>query len=176
MCERYDAVVYDLDGTLVRLAVDWEAAVEPIAPIIEKRGGDADADDALDLLPVAESLGVADEIEPHLAAAECDGADDSERLPLLDEFVEAVDADIPVAICSLNCEAACRRALRAHGVPEEVEVVVGRDSVERRKPHPQPLLTAVERLGARPGETLFVGDSESDAVTARRAGTRFRRV
>ncbi|MFD1512082.1 HAD family hydrolase [Halomarina rubra] len=168
---EYDAVVYDLDGTLVRLAVDWEAAAEPIKPIVRAHGGDASADDALDLLPVAESLGVAGEVEPHLARAERAGAADAERLPLLTEFVEA---DVPVGVCSLNCEAACREALGAHGVT--AEVVVGRDTVAERKPHPRPLLTAVERLGASPATTLFVGDSDSDAVTARRAGTAFRRV
>lgn len=173
MTTEYEATVYDLDGTLVRLAVDWKAAAEPIQAIIREHGDDAEADDALDLLPVADSLGINDEIEPHLARAECEGAGHSERLPLLDELI---DSEVPVAVCSLNCEAACRRALATHGVREEVEVIVGRDSVENRKPHPGPLLTAVDRLGVSPEKTLFVGDSESDAVTARRAGTDFRRV
>ncbi|SHK04368.1 HAD family hydrolase [Haladaptatus paucihalophilus] len=173
MTDDYDAVVYDLDGTLVRLAVDWAAAAEPIKPILREHGADADADDALDLLPVAESMGLAEEVEPHLAAAERAGARDSERLPLLDELAAA---DGPVGICSLNCEAACRLALDAHGVPNATDVIVGRDSVPERKPHPQPLLTAMQKLGATPERTLFVGDSDSDAETARRAGTAFRRV
>lgn len=173
MTDSYDAVVYDLDGTLVRLAVDWEATAERIEPILRAHGSDADADDALDLLPVAEELSVADEIEPHLAAAERDGARRSERLPTMDEFVEST---LPVAICSLNCEAACRDALEAHGITRDVEAVVGRDSVAERKPHPQPLLAAVDALDVAPERTLFVGDSDSDETTARRAGTAFRRV
>lgn len=173
MDDSYDAVVYDLDGTLVRLAVDWAETAAEIEPILRRHGGDADADDALDLLPVAEELGVEDEIEPHLAAAEREGARRSERLPTMDEFV---DSPLPVAICSLNCEAACREALDAHGVTREVVTVVGRDSVGERKPHPEPLLTAVDRLGVSPERTLFVGDSDSDEETARRAGTGFRRV
>jgi HAD superfamily hydrolase (TIGR01509 family) len=50
-------------------------------------------------------------------------------------------------------------------------VIVGRDSVATEKPHPEPLLTTVEGLGAAPERTLFVGDSERDEKTARRAGT-----
>ncbi|WP_158057537.1 HAD family hydrolase [Halorussus halophilus] len=169
----YDAIVYDLDGTLVQLAVDWKAAAERIKPILRDYGADAEADDALDLLPVAEDLGVADEIEPHLAAAEREGARDSERLPLLDEFV---DQPLPVGICSLNCEAACREVLDTHDISKDVAIIVGRDSVSERKPHPEPLLTAVEELGTAPERTLFVGDSDSDELTARRAGTAFRRV
>ena len=170
---QYDAVVYDLDGTLVRLAVDWRATAERIRPILRDHGATVESDDALDLLPVAEDLGVADEVEPHLAAAEREGARRSERLPLLDELAEATG---PVGVCSLNCEAACREALDAHGVARDVGAVVGRDSVEERKPHPAPLLVAVDELGAAPERTLFVGDSDSDEATARRAGTAFRRV
>ncbi|WP_254537405.1 HAD family hydrolase [Halomarina litorea] len=171
--DAYDAVVYDLDGTLVRLAVDWAETAERIEPVLRSHGAETDVDDALDLLPIAEELGVADEIEPSLAAAECEGARRSERLPLLDEFA---DSEKPVGVCSLNCEAACRAALDTHGVTREVGAIVGRDSVAERKPHPRPLLTAVEALGSTPERTLFVGDSDSDRVTAERAGTAFRRV
>lgn len=169
----YDALVYDLDGTLVRLAVDWEETAERVVPVLREHGVEADADDALDLLPVAEAAGLADEIEPHLAAAERAGARRSERLATMDEFV---DATVPVAICSLNCESACREALDAHGITRDVAAVVGRDSVAERKPHPEPLLAAMAALGTTPERTLFVGDSDSDEETAQRAGTGFRRV
>lgn len=173
MTDTYDAVVYDLDGTLVNLAVDWAEAAEQIKPILRDHGADPTADDALDLLPVAEELGVEDEIEPHLAAAEREGARESERLALVDEFE---DQSVPVGICSLNCEAACRDALDAHDVSRDVAVIVGRDSVSERKPHPDPLLAAVEELDVPPERTLFVGDSDSDEQTAQRAGTDFRSV
>ncbi|WP_435153626.1 HAD family hydrolase [Haladaptatus sp. DFWS20] len=173
MNDSYDAIVYDLDGTLVRLAVDWEETAKRIKPIIRTHGGNANADDALDLLPVAEEIGAADAIEPHLAAAECAGARQSERLPIMDELVEAA---APVGICSLNCEKACRIALAAHDISKDIGAIIGRDSVSERKPHPEPLLAAVEKLGVRPERTLFVGDSDSDQETARRAGTAFRGV
>ncbi|SIR05756.1 phosphoglycolate phosphatase [Haladaptatus litoreus] len=173
MTTSYDAIVYDLDGTLVRLAVDWEETAEEIKPILREHGENPDADDALDLVPIAEEIGAMADIEPHIAAAEREGARNSERLPDMDKLVEA---NVPVGICSLNCEAACREALDAHGISKDIGAIVGRDSVENRKPHPEPLLTAVEQLGANPEKTLFVGDSDSDEVTARRAGTAFRRV
>ncbi|WP_049970696.1 hypothetical protein [Haladaptatus cibarius] len=53
LSDEYDAVVYDLDGTLVQLMVDWKSTAETISPIITEHGGEAEADDALDLLPVA---------------------------------------------------------------------------------------------------------------------------
>ena len=50
------------------------------------------------------------------------------------------------------------------------EVVVGGDETERQKPAPEPLLLALERLGAKPAEAAYVGDSPYDMESARAAG------
>ena len=49
------------------------------------------------------------------------------------------------------------------------EIVCGGDT-ERRKPHPEPLLVALERMGLGPGEVAYVGDSPEDVEMARGAG------
>jgi Predicted phosphatases len=51
--------------------------------------------------------------------------------------------------------------------------VVGRDTVRTHKPEPESLLAAVDALGVDPDRCVFVGDSESDRVTADRAGVPF---
>jgi pyrophosphatase PpaX len=50
------------------------------------------------------------------------------------------------------------------------EVVVGADDTELHKPHPDPLLHALERLGADPGTAAYVGDAPFDVQSARSAG------
>ena len=50
------------------------------------------------------------------------------------------------------------------------DVVVGADDTERHKPHPDPLLHALDRLGASADEAAYVGDSPFDV--ARREGRR----
>jgi pyrophosphatase PpaX len=50
------------------------------------------------------------------------------------------------------------------------DVIVGGDETERQKPDPEPLLLAVERLGADPAETAYVGDSPYDMAAARAGG------
>lgn len=49
--------------------------------------------------------------------------------------------------------------------------VCGEDAL-RRKPNPAPLKLALKRLGARPQETIYVGDAPEDMQMARRAGVR----
>jgi pyrophosphatase PpaX len=53
---------------------------------------------------------------------------------------------------------------------EFFEVVIGADDTERHKPHPDPILAALDRLGARPEDTAYVGDSPFDVAAAKAAG------
>ena len=50
------------------------------------------------------------------------------------------------------------------------ETVVGGDETAKHKPDPAPLLLALERLGARPEDAAYVGDSPFDMRAAKAAG------
>jgi HAD superfamily hydrolase (TIGR01549 family) len=66
-----------------------------------------------------------------------------------------------------------RRELEAHGLRDFFgdAVVCGGDT-KNRKPHPEPLLVALGRLGVAPGEAAYVGDSPEDVKMAQAAGVR----
>lgn len=164
------ALVYDLDGTLVRLRVDWDAVAADVAAIFRDEAIDVEEPDLWEMLERADDHGLREPVENTIAEHERDGARRSVRLSSADDLVST---DRPVAVCSLNCEAACRIALETHELVDHVETIVGRDSVSTHKPDPEPLLAAVRGLAVDPSETLFIGDSPRDEVTANRAGTRF---
>lgn len=50
------------------------------------------------------------------------------------------------------------------------EVIVGADDTARHKPDPEPILLALERLGAAREDAVYVGDSPFDVGAARAAG------
>ena len=56
------------------------------------------------------------------------------------------------------------------GVRGRFGVVVSGDTLEYRKPHPEPVLHAARVLGAQIPQTLFIGDSGNDVDAARAAG------
>jgi phosphoglycolate phosphatase len=58
------------------------------------------------------------------------------------------------------------------GLADYFEVVLGGDALAYKKPRPEPLWHACERLQVTPAQTLFVGDSINDALAARAAGMR----
>lgn len=169
----YEAVVFDLDGTLVRLVVDWDAVATAVAEAFAANGVDAGGRDLWGLLDLADETGLREEVEAIIGAHERAGARRSVRLPAADDLA-AIDR--PIAVCSLNAESAARTALATHGLADRVSAVVGRDSVPTRKPDPEPLLAALGALGADPDGALFVGDSARDAEAAERAGLAFRYV
>ncbi|WP_240479625.1 HAD family hydrolase [Haloprofundus marisrubri] len=171
--ETYDAVVYDLDGTLVDLLVDWNQAASDAEARFADAGVDAAGMDLWAMLDLADQEGMRPEIEAVIADHEREGARSSTRLTLADGVA---DHAAPVGVCSLNCEDACRIALDVHELTGYVDSVVGRDSVATRKPDPEPLLTVLRELGVDPEGALFVGDSARDEKTADRAGVAFRYV
>jgi pyrophosphatase PpaX len=50
------------------------------------------------------------------------------------------------------------------------ETVVGGDETARHKPDPEPLLLALDRMGARAEEAAYVGDAPFDVEAAKAAG------
>jgi len=64
------------------------------------------------------------------------------------------------------------RGLRVAGLEDAFQVIVGADEVTHPKPHPEPVLMALERLRAPVAGAVFVGDSRHDLECGRAAGVK----
>ena len=60
--------------------------------------------------------------------------------------------------------------LRQLNLLDRFALVIGGDSLTNRKPHPEPLLHAMQHFSQQPAQTLMIGDSSNDVEAARRAG------
>ena len=76
----------------------------------------------------------------------------------------------PLAVVTSKGDMLARRGLELVGIAAHFETIVSCDSCTRHKPHPEPVLTALERLGYEPEEALFVGDSVHDIEAGNAAG------
>ena len=65
-----------------------------------------------------------------------------------------------------------RRGLKLVGLEQAFEIIIGADSVTHPKPHPEPVLKALELLAADPDRTVFIGDSRHDLECGRAAGVK----
>ena len=94
------------------------------------------------------------------------------------EGVEAALAALAAAgaalgLCTNKPARPTANVLRALGWERIFGTVVAGDTLPTRKPDPAPLRHAAERLGVAMADTLYVGDSETDAATAEAAQAAF---
>ena len=74
-----------------------------------------------------------------------------------------------LGVCTNKPERLARILLARLGVLDRFDSLVGADTLSVRKPDPEPLLHAIGAAGGKPGNSVFVGDTEMDLKTARAA-------
>ncbi|MBO8128643.1 MAG: HAD-IA family hydrolase [Peptococcaceae bacterium] len=62
------------------------------------------------------------------------------------------------------------RGMRVTGIDHLVDITVTKDDVQAAKPNPEPLLTALDLLGVKAQEAVYVGDSYYDIQAGKAAG------
>lgn len=75
-----------------------------------------------------------------------------------------------MAVVTSKRSSGTRYDLEYFGLEALIETVITAEDTDNHKPHPEPPLKALERLGASPGEATFIGDSPFDIRSARGAG------
>lgn len=78
--------------------------------------------------------------------------------------------DVQVAVVTSKLGTAAQRELAMTGLDIHIQCLVGAEHVTRHKPQAEPLLLAMEQLGALPEFTLMVGDTRADILGAHNAG------
>jgi pyrophosphatase PpaX len=94
-----------------------------------------------------------------------------EAFPGMLELLEQLDQEgRKLGIVSAKRGDIVQLAFDALGFGDLMDVVVGSDEAPRGKPHPDQILVALERLGAAPDDTAYVGDAPFDIAAAKAAG------
>ncbi len=88
--------------------------------------------------------------------------------PGTSQFIEKASRLAHLGIVTTAPRAYAEKLLRHHQL--ELTVVIAYHDVTRRKPHPEPILKAAERLQVLPNQCIHVGDLVDDIVAAVRAG------
>ena len=198
MNRAIDAVIIDLDGTMVDTMGDFVAALNLMLadlPLPDMRVSPLDAAVVNDMIGKGSEhlvksvlnhvqdqmqlAGKAVDLLGHygLAFARYQAhyatvnGQHSEVYPdVLEGLAKLRRIGLPL-VCLTNKPVVFARALLAvKGLDGFFETVFGGDSFERKKPDPLPLLKACAFLKTLPARTLMVGDSSNDAKAGRAAG------
>jgi pyrophosphatase PpaX len=79
-------------------------------------------------------------------------------------------AGVAVAAATSKRRASAEIAAGLTGLSSHLDVLVTMEDTVVHKPDPEPLLLAVNRLGATPDQAVYVGDAIVDVQAARNAG------
>ncbi len=180
--ERFDALVFDLDGTLVETAPDLRAALNhtltgiglPPLTLSEVRAMVGDGARAL-LQKGLDKHDTAPDLEPlfdaFLAYYGRNLSRESFVFPGLLPIIEALAGHgVKFAVCTNKPVSLSRRLLGELGIEGHFPVVLGGDSLPVRKPDPAHLEGTLDALGVAPERAVMIGDSSNDVATARGAG------
>jgi len=179
---KVDAVLFDLDGTLVDSAPDLAGAVNemrearglaplPLARLRPMVGAGARG-------MVGAALGVAPGDEGYEALRDEFLERYSGRLlretaifAAMEPVLQRLDA-VPLAwgIVTNKALRFARPLIMGLALGERAKVLIGGDSTPFSKPHPEPLLEAARRIGVEPARCVYIGDDHRDVRAGRAAG------
>jgi HAD superfamily hydrolase (TIGR01509 family) len=86
--------------------------------------------------------------------------------------LRTLDRRFKLALVSSGSRSRVRKQLREHNVSAMFLAKVCSEDAPRRKPHPAPLLMALDQLRALPQRCVYIGDAPEDIQMAHRAGVR----
>ncbi len=196
MIQGIQAVIVDLDGTMVDTLGDFEVALNRMLPdfslppvdraFIEAtvgKGSEHLIRSTLDYVQkrhVAFNKTAQDAIDSvaYYAAWEsyqahylaCNGHASEVYPGVIEGLRGLADRGLKMACLTNKPLAFAQPLLRAKGLDLFFSHVFGGDSFERKKPDPLPLLKTCEALATSPQRTLMIGDSSNDALAAHAAG------
>jgi HAD superfamily hydrolase (TIGR01549 family) len=87
--------------------------------------------------------------------------------PWVKGFINELDGNYKMGVVSSAPRKPLMRELERNTIVGDMEVVVSGDDFEERKPSPVPLLFAIEQIGVKPEETIYVGDMVEDIQACR---------
>lgn len=181
----FDAVVFDLDGTLVDTAPDLQAHVNTVLEEVGRPGLDLNGvrllvgDGARTLLRrgLEATGGVPAGVDLDLLYArflQRYTAHPADRSTVHRDVIDVLDGlqarGLRLGVCTNKAQAPTDRLLAALGLDRFFDAIVGGDAVAAKKPDPGHLRAVLERLGASPARSVMVGDSAYDLQAARTLG------
>ena len=170
-------VLFDLDGTIVdsgwmilesfRHATKTVLGREIPDEVLLARVGSGHLEDQMREFDAEKAEELAHVYRQHYAPLHSE----LQAFPGMLDLLERLDGEgRQLGIVSAKRHDIVELAFEALGFGGLMDVVVGSDAAPRGKPYPDQILVALERIGADPDDTAYVGDAPFDIAAAKAAG------
>lgn len=178
---RLEAVLFDLDGTLIDTAPDLVGTLEslcrdagrPPPPYPAARAAVTNGARGLIELgfPGIDEAALETRYRLFLERYEERVARESRLFDGVGPVLDAIEAaPMPWGIVTNKPIGLTRKLLDALELAARSACTLGADSLPERKPSPLPMFTAAQRMGVAPAHCAYVGDNRRDVEAGRAAG------
>jgi len=184
---RARAIVFDLDGTLVRFDIDTATLKREVITVLSKLGIPPSLfsinDSLTDLLDKVEAYidahGMGDEARRRIwnevframRRFEESAISTASLMPGAYEVLSSLrERGFKIGLITLNSAAVVSNVLERLGIKKFFDAMISRDDVKNVKPNPEHLLEVLRRLEVRPEEAVVVGDTVFDMRCAKKVG------
>ena len=183
---RILAAIIDLDGTMVDTADDFTAGLNGMLAQLD--AAETSREEVVGYVGKGSEHLIRSVLAPRFEAAQAQDRFD-EALAIYQEEYARINGhhtrlypDVEAGLKAMRdagLELACVtnkpyrfavELLEQYGLASYFSVVLGGDSLSKKKPDPLPMLTACAQLQVEPEATVAIGDSENDALAGRAAG------
>ena len=179
---KFKAIIFDFDGTLAELNIDFSLMREQIFNLLSRYGIEEKAVQEKYLLEIIDEVyqilwkkspSAAETFyrQSHhiLHEVEMEAAEKGRLIPGTEAALKSLrKKGIIVGIITRNCEEAVRKVFP--DIDDFCDIFVSRNSVKKVKPHPDHLTYVMKSLKISGEESVMVGDHVIDIQAGKRAG------
>jgi len=180
--QHIKAVIFDFDGTLAVLNIDFNAMREQVFELMRHFGVEEKLITERYLLEIIDEIYfILWEKNPSRAVkfyqkahqilyqGELRAAEKGRLIPGVERMLKFLrGTGIKVGIITRNCEDAVRRVFP--NIDQFCNVFISRNSVKKVKPHPDHLSSTMKALGVSGEEAVMIGDHTIDIQAGKRVG------
>jgi HAD superfamily hydrolase (TIGR01549 family) len=172
-------IVFDLDGTIVRLPADWHSLRNALnARYSEKYKEKGYFDRMSNLLSDLVARGDEEELHHNFSIMqkyENENIMKNEPIEDVIYFINnkelfGVNSAVKLAAFSLNTRMTITKSLQIAGVVNEFKFIIGREDVRAWKPNPEGLLKIREHFQVLKENMVYFGDLQMDLLAGANAG------
>ena len=179
MLSEIDTILFDFDGTLVEVSIDFSKMRRDILALQPKYGVPindklyvlemiSDAKKRIAAQDKQKSLIFEQNAREILLSVEMEAASNAQLLPGTKETLDTLKSQgIKIGIVTRNCRQVVEFVLKRTQLP--YDVLLTRDDVKKVKPDPEHLLTALKLLDSEPKRSIMVGDHVTDIIAGKGA-------
>jgi len=175
-------IIFDLDGTIVKLFAPWHALKEVLSQRYSKRHEENCEFKSISAC-LSEIVKNGNELElienfEIIRKYELENIKKTELIEDVVYFIKnkekfKIESGVVLTVFSLNTRRTIMESLDIAGISDKIAFIIGREDVRKWKPDPEGLFKIKENFNVDTEQMIFFGDMNKDMEAAKAAGVDF---